>query len=62
MGAQIMSAVYSSPKIARELKKQFGDKVRPIKVEMKYTKEIGQFIAKVESAQRKTEGSKLCFK
>jgi len=57
-----MSATYSSPKIARELKRQFGNEARTIKVDMKYTKEIGGFIAKVESAQRKTAGSKLIFK
>ncbi len=57
-----MSATYSSPKIARELKKQFGNEARTIKVDMKYAKEIGGFIAKVESAQRKTVGSKLSFK
>lgn len=53
---------YSSPKIARELKKQFGTSMKSIKVEMKYTREIGQFIKKVESAQNAAANSKLVFK
>ncbi len=57
-----MPATYSSPKIARELTKRFGTSRDPIKVEMKYTREIGQFIKKVESAQRAAANSRLVFK
>lgn len=57
-----MPTTYSSPKIARELTKQFGTSREPIKVEMKYTREIGLFIKKVESAQRAAANSKLVFK
>ena len=57
-----MTTTYSSPKIARELAKQFGTSGKPIKVEMKFTYEIGQFIKKVESAQQAAANSKLVFK
>ena len=57
-----MPTTYSSPKIARELTKQFGAAREPIKVEMKYTREVGQFIKKVESAQKAAANSKLVFK
>ena len=57
-----MAVTYSSPKIAKELGKQFGNAAQTVKVDMKYTKEIGHFINKVESAQRKTAGSQLAFK
>lgn len=57
-----MPTLYSSPKIARELRKQFGTSGEPIKVKMKYTREIGRFIKKVESAQRAAAKSKLVFK
>ena len=57
-----MTTTYSSPKIARELTKQFGTSGKPIKVEMKFTREIGQFIKKVESAQQAAAKSKLVFK
>lgn len=57
-----MAVTYSSPKIAKELSKQFGNAAQTVKVDMKYTKEVGHFINKVESAQRKTVGSKLSFR
>jgi hypothetical protein len=57
-----MAVTYSSPKIAKELSRQFGNAAQTVKVDMKYTKEIGHFINKVESAQRKTVGSQLAFK
>ena len=57
-----MSTTYSSPRIARELGRQFGTSRKPFKVEMKHTEEIGQFIKKVESAQRAATNSRLVFK
>ena len=57
-----MPATYSSPKIARELTKQFGTKGEPVRVKMRFTREIGGFIKKVESAQRAAPNSKLVFK
>lgn len=57
-----MALTYSSPKIAKELGSQFGKAAQTVKVDMKYTKEIGHFINKVEAAQRRTEGSQLKFK
>ncbi|MEI8246999.1 MAG: hypothetical protein WCI51_14295 [Lentisphaerota bacterium] len=57
-----MSKTYSSQKLTRELSKQFGDQVRPVKIEMKYTKEVGAFIRKMEEAHRATANSKLVFK
>lgn len=52
---------YSSPEIAKELIKQFGT-TGTVKVEMKFTREIGEFIKKVESAQKAAANSKLIFK
>ena len=57
-----MTTTYSSPKLARELTKQFGTSGKSIKVKMKFTREIGQFIKKVESAQQAATNSKLVFK
>ncbi|GEM_PF-1444835 len=57
-----MTVTYSSPKIAKEMSRQFGSSAQTVKVEMKYTKEVGHFIHRVESAQRDTVGSKLVFK
>lgn len=57
-----VTLVHSSSEIARELSKQFENIGQTFKVEMRCTKEIGAFINRVESAQRKTMGSKLSFK
>lgn len=48
--------------IAKVLTKQFGTLGKPIKVKMKFTYEIGQFIKKVESAQEAASTSHLRFK
>lgn len=57
-----MATTYSSPKIARELSKKFSKTGESVKVDMKYTKEVGRFIREVESAQRSAAHSKLVFK
>jgi len=56
------TTTYSSPKIARALSKRFGKQTSTVKVEMKYTREIGRFIQKVEAAHQQTANSKLVFK
>jgi hypothetical protein len=53
---------HASSRIAKELGRLFGNAAKTVKVEMRYTKEIGDFINRVESAQRMTKGSKLTFK
>ncbi len=57
-----MATTYSSPKIARELGKRFGDQSKTVKVKMKFTKEIGRFVQNVNAAHRRTAKSKLVFK
>jgi hypothetical protein len=57
-----MATTYSSPKIARELSKQFGNATKSVSVKMQYTQEVGSFIRKVTAAQCKTAGSQQLFK
>lgn len=56
------ATTYSSPKIAKAFSKQFGKDIKAAKVEMKYQNEIGNFIKKVENAQRLTANSQTTFK
>lgn len=56
-----MATTYSSPKIARELSRKFGNHVKTVKVEMKFTREIGRFVQRVEAAHQRTASSKLVF-
>ena len=54
--------VYASPRIARAFRKHFGSQVKPIKVEMKYTRVVAGFIRQVDAAHKATAHSKLVFK
>jgi len=56
------TATYSSPQIARAFSKQCGDSVKRVKVEMKYTQEVGRFIKRIENAQQQTVNSQTIFK
>lgn len=59
---RMSDTAYTSPKIAEALRKRFGDKVKPIKVEMKYTQEVASFIRRVDAAHKATAKSVLVFK
>ena len=56
-----MSKTSISAKIAEELRKKLGEPKKSFKVKMKYTKEIGEFIKKIEKAQQSSRNSKLKF-
>ncbi len=56
------ASAHSESKIAKAFREHFGDKVQTIQVKMKYTREVGTFIRKVESAHRATANSHLVFK
>lgn len=43
------------------MKKVFKDKVKTVDVEMKFTKEVGDFIIKIDDAHREAKNSKLKF-
>jgi len=51
----------SSQTIARELKRQSGDRIRNVKVEMQGTREVNAFIRKVQKSERSSENSSLRF-
>ncbi len=52
---------FSSPKIAKEIKKKFAEHTEIIPVNMKYKRNIGRFIRKLERAHKKAEKSSLSF-
>lgn len=57
-----METTYASPKIASALRERFGNKVQPVKVEMKFAKPLGDFIRRVNAAHQATDNSQLSFK
>jgi len=52
---------FSSPNIAKEMKKRFGNNIEAITVTMKYQKQVGDFVKKIEKAHKKAAKSKLIF-
>jgi hypothetical protein len=52
---------FGSPEIAREMARMFGDQAKTISVEMKYEKEFGSFVRKIEDAHKQAGKSKLIF-
>lgn len=52
---------FTSPKIAKEIKKKFGSEAETVTVKMKYRKQVGAFVRKIEKAHEKAEKSKLIF-
>jgi len=52
---------FGSPEIAREMAKMFGDEAKTVTVEMKYRREVGRFVRKIEKAHKQAEKSKLVF-
>ena len=54
---------FTSAEIAREMLRLFGDEAQEgIKVEMKYCKEVAEFVRKIEEAHRNAAKSKLVFR
>jgi len=54
-------AKFSSPNIAKEMKKKFGNKTETVTVTMKYQKQVGAFVKKIEKAHKNAGKSKLIF-
>ncbi|GMT40102.1 MAG: hypothetical protein IEMM0001_0837 [bacterium] len=52
---------FTSPKIAEEMKKKFGDQAETVTVTMKYRRQVGAFVKKIEKAHKKAGKSKLSF-
>ena len=53
---------FTSPKIADAMAKVFGDDVKKVKVDMKFRKEVGKFVLKVDRVHKEAKNSKQIFK
>jgi hypothetical protein len=56
-----MSASFASPKFVQELTKVFGNKVATVKVTMRKSKDVPQFIRRVQAAHKRAATSRLQF-
>lgn len=53
---------FTSPKIASEMEKAFGSDARKVNVDIKFKREVGNFILKVDRAHNNARKSKQTFK
>lgn len=53
---------FTSPKIAIKMAEAFGSEAKPITVDMKYHKEVGDFVLKIEHAHQKANNSRHMYK
>lgn len=53
---------FTSPEIAKEMAKLFGDKAKTVPVEIKFAQQAGVFVRKIENAHKQAAKSKLVFK
>lgn len=54
-------AKFTSQKIAEEIKKKFAQQAEIISINIKYKRNIGRFIRKIERAHKKAAKSTLSF-
>ena len=54
-------AKFTSPRIAKEIKKKFAEQTEIISIDMKYKRNIGRFIRKIERAHKRAAKSTLSF-
>ena len=54
-------ATFGNADLAKKMAARFGKNKEAVQVEMRYAKEVGLFIRKVEEAHKKAADSKLVF-
>jgi hypothetical protein len=52
---------FSSPEIARELQRKYGEKTEVVKVQMRHERAVRRYIVGFEDAQKRAAKSKLVF-
>ncbi len=52
---------FSSPDVAREMAKLFGNRVKKVKIDMKYTRPVRSFVGKIEKAHKRAAKGDLTF-
>ena len=57
----VKQATYGNADLAKKMVSRFGNDQKAVKVEMRYAKEVEEFIRKVEKAHQRAATSKLVF-
>ncbi|MES9906037.1 MAG: hypothetical protein ABW168_25595 [Sedimenticola sp.] len=53
---------FTSPEIADKMAKAFGNEAKTVAVDMKYRKEVGDFVLKIEQAHKEAGKSQQMYK
>ncbi len=56
------TSTFTSPKIANEMEKVFGNDAKKVNVDIKFRREVGNFILKVDRVHNEARKSKQTFK
>lgn len=54
-------AAFSSPPIAEEIKRVYGDSAKVIKINMRHEEEVRKYVMNIEEARKKAATSRLHF-
>lgn len=54
-------SVYSSPEIAKEMKRMYGSETKVVKIKMRNKSQIKKYVLKIEEAHKKAAESTLKF-
>ena len=54
-------ATFSSPAIAEEMKRVYGDNAKVVKIDMRHEEEVRKYVMNIEEARKKAATSKLHF-
>ena len=54
-------SAFSSPEIAQEMQRVYGNKSSLVKIRMRHEKEVKKYVMKIEEAHVKAANSKLAF-
>ncbi len=52
---------FRSPDVAREMTKLFGNRVKKVTIDMKYTRPVRSFVGKIEKAHKQAAKGDLTF-
>lgn len=56
------NSTFSSPAIAKEMKRIYGSSAKEVKIKMLHEEEVNNYVTKIEEAHIKAAKSKLCFR
>jgi len=54
-------AAFSSPAIAKRMKRIYGSRTKEVKIELLHEKEVRDYVMSIEEAHKKAAKSKLTF-